>query len=387
MDDAKLLALTNEELEKMSSAELEDLLHLAQDKGDEFYTLQIAYKTLINSLYGALGNKAFVLFNEKIAQAITGNGRFFIQSLGRNINDYLQSKIPSDKAYWNYADTDSVYYNIEPFVKKFEERSPSASILEKVDFCHRFSEKVIDPIIQGTIDQFCEVLNARDPSACGAKMEVIADKVIFIAKKKYIARLRESESSVYPVNHPKIKAMGVELIKSTTAPFARKYLNEVIPILLDGTNQDLLEFFKGVKAKFCDSGITDIASGTSVSRLDYDFNKDIIPINSRAAIYYNKYLSQKNLASKYTPIQPGDKIKFVHLRTPNPFASDTKNASGKVIKPNVIAFLEDEFGELLRDYVDYDEQFNKVFISPLKIMTEAIGYTVQTQMPSVFDFF
>lgn len=281
----------------------------------------------------------------------------------------------------------SIYYSIDKVVELFEKKKPNADILEKVNFCHKFSEKVIDPIIQSTIDQFCEILNARDPSACGAKMEVIADKVIFIAKKKYIARLRESESSVYPVNHPKIKAMGVELIKSTTAPFARKYLNEAIPILLDGTNQDLLNFFKEVKSKFCDSAITDIASGTSVSRIDYDLSKDVVPINSRAAIYYNKYLSQKNLTSKFTPIQPGEKIKFVHLRTPNPFASEVKNSSGKLIKPNVIAFIEDEFGELLRKYVDFDEQFNKVFISPLKIMTESIGYTVQSKMPSVFDFF
>lgn len=385
MTDVELLALSTKDLEAMQTEDLKKLLVIAQDKGDEFYTMQIAYKTLINSLYGALGNKAFVLFNEKIAQAITGNGRFFVKSLGMNINKRLQNMLPYEDTYWNYSDTDSDYYTVAPFVYKFEREHPEATLLDKVKFCHDFSESVIDPIIQETIDDFCERLNALDPSACGAKMEVIADKVIFLAKKKYIARLRESESSVYPENHPKIKAMGVDLIKSTTAPFAKKYLNQAVDILFDGTNNDLLNWLETVKQKFCNSSIADVAVTSSVSRLDYDFTKDIVPINSRAAIYYNKFLKDKNLTNKFTLIQPSDKIKFVHLRTPNPFAQDVKNISGKTIKPNVFAFLEDEFGEQLRKYIDWDEQFEKVFISPLKLMTDAVKYQVRRAMPSLFD--
>ena len=86
MDEATLLNLSTKDLEKMNSSELVELRKFAQDKGDEFYTVQIAYKTLINSLYGALGHEAFILFNEKIAQAITSNGRYFIRTLGKNVD-------------------------------------------------------------------------------------------------------------------------------------------------------------------------------------------------------------------------------------------------------------------------------------------------------------
>lgn len=69
---------------------------------------QMAFKILINSLYGALGNQYFKLFNLEIARAITGNTRFYIQILGNNINNYLQSIKQRDKSYWIYSDTDSV---------------------------------------------------------------------------------------------------------------------------------------------------------------------------------------------------------------------------------------------------------------------------------------
>ena len=70
-----VLNLERDDLEKLSDEELLDLYHTTQDKGDELFILQISLKTLINSLYGAQGNKSFILANEKVAQAITGNGR------------------------------------------------------------------------------------------------------------------------------------------------------------------------------------------------------------------------------------------------------------------------------------------------------------------------
>ena len=102
-----VLNCSREDLEKLSDSELESLLKFTQDKSNEYHILQISLKTLINSLYGALGNKAFILINEKIAQAITGNGRYFIKSFGRRIENHLQSLIKWNKPYYIYSDTDS----------------------------------------------------------------------------------------------------------------------------------------------------------------------------------------------------------------------------------------------------------------------------------------
>ena len=107
MTDLDVLNCSRKDLEKLSDSELQELLKFTQDKSNEFHILQISLKTLINSLYGALGNKAFILINEKIAQAITGNGRYFIKSFGRRIENHLQSLKNWNRPYYIYSDTDS----------------------------------------------------------------------------------------------------------------------------------------------------------------------------------------------------------------------------------------------------------------------------------------
>lgn len=58
--------------------------------------------------YGSLANKYFPLFNEAMAAAITGNGRFFIQKTANMVEESLQKLNPSQKPYIVYGDTDSV---------------------------------------------------------------------------------------------------------------------------------------------------------------------------------------------------------------------------------------------------------------------------------------
>lgn len=102
-----VLDYTEEELRNLTVEELETLLVIAEDKESLYNTRQLVEKTLMNSLYGALANKWFPLFNERMAQAITGNGRFFIQLLANNIENKLQSLIPWEEKYIIYGDTDS----------------------------------------------------------------------------------------------------------------------------------------------------------------------------------------------------------------------------------------------------------------------------------------
>lgn len=114
-----------EELNSLSTEELEELYHNAQMKEDEYHTAQLCKKVTINSLYGALGNAFFPLFNQEIAQAITGNGRFYIQHTADLIEKTLSEKLPSSKKYIVYGDTDScggsTYININDDMIKISE--------------------------------------------------------------------------------------------------------------------------------------------------------------------------------------------------------------------------------------------------------------------------
>lgn len=102
------LDYTEDELRSLNKDELQALLKISKNKESLYNTRQLVEKTLINSLYGAMANKWFPLFNEQMAAAITGNGRYFIRKLGDYIEEKLQNLNPSNVPYLVYGDTDSV---------------------------------------------------------------------------------------------------------------------------------------------------------------------------------------------------------------------------------------------------------------------------------------
>jgi len=88
---------------------------------------------------------------------------------------------------------------------------------------------------------------------------------------------------------------------------------------------------------------------------------------------HNHIIHEKNLSTKIQAIGDGDKIKFVHLKMPNP------------IHENIIGYtskLPVEFG--LHKYVDKNMMFEKGFVGPLEGVLKAIGWTSEEQ--NTLDF-
>ena len=95
----------------------------------------------------------------------------------------------------------------------------------------------------------------------------------------------------------------------------------------------------------------------------------------KGAIVYNHNLERLGLAKKYPLIQEGEKIKFSYLKMPNPF------------KATVISYparLPKEF-EILK-FIDYDTQFEKTFVEPIRIILDCIGWSTEKQS-TLEDFF
>jgi hypothetical protein len=368
-----VLEYTEDELNNLSTEDLSLLLKEAENKESLYNTKQSVEKVLINSLYGALGNKHFPLFNEHMAAAITGNGRFFIRLLANNIEATLQDMYKFEKPYIVAGDTDSVYFTIEPFVQRHMEMNPGLSINEYVDWADAFEKKIIQPIIKSTIEEFSNKLNAYNKEKIGAEREVIADSGVFAAKKKYYLRVRDSEGTRYPENDPKIKVMGLEIIKSSTPKWSQKYLKEAIPHILDKDENDLREWLKETKEKFISADLNEISQVGGVSRIDYNLEKDVVPIGSRAAIRHNTYVQENNLTDKYALIQGGDKCKRLFLIEPNKF------------KSNIIAFTSDNFVDEI-DCVDYDMNFEKSFLNPLKLMVDCLNYNLEKETETLDEW-
>ena len=77
-------------------------------------------------------------------------------------------------------------------------------------------------------------------------------------------------------------------------------------------------------------------------------------------------MSKKKLTNKYSLIGNGEKVKFIYLKKPN------------IIQENVVSFIQDFPTELgLDKYIDYDLQFDKSFVEPLRTILDAIGWNVE----------
>jgi hypothetical protein len=99
------------------------------------------------------------------------------------------------------------------------------------------------------------------------------------------------------------------------------------------------------------------------------------PIHVKGAILYNTKLKAMKLDKKYALIQEGEKIKFTYLKQPNP------------MKDTVISYpnrLPVEFG--LQEFIDYDTQFNKAFLEPIKVILDCMNWSTE-QQNSLESFF
>jgi hypothetical protein len=99
------------------------------------------------------------------------------------------------------------------------------------------------------------------------------------------------------------------------------------------------------------------------------------PMHVKGAILYNHYLKQMNLTKKYPLIQEGEKLKYSYLKMPNPFKDTVISFPGRLPK---------EFG--LEKFIDYDLQFEKAFLEPIKVILECMKWTTE-KVSSLEDFF
>lgn len=365
MTDKNVLDLTKEELEQLSTEELVKLRDSCQYYEDQYNIGNLAKKVLINGLYGAITKNAFIVYNMFVAAAITSNGRYFIQKLGKYLEKFLQDKLPQDKPYWAYTDTDSTYFQIAPYVDAFCKQKNTNDLMDKINFCDKFTDNVLQKIVDQCIHDFTTDFNAFDPKYCGCKREIIADTMIWCEKKHYYGRERADESGIFPINSPEIKTMGIDLKKSSTSAFAKKHITDLLDIIFDSDEDTLRNTISDLKEEFYEASIDDIAMIGSCSSLDYNLGDKNVPFGVRASLVYNKFITNKQLNQEYSLISQNEKTKRVYLSLPNQFDS------------NVIAYLDKKFAsKYLKQCIDYELMFEKSFLSLVKNMVESIGYNL-----------
>lgn len=267
----------------------------------------------------------------------------------------------------------SVYYQVAPFVTKKFENLPDASIEEKVEWADQFEKRIGQKVIQDTIQEFAEILNVMNPDVIGVEREIIADSAVFVAKKKYFARVRDSEGVRFPIDDPYIKIMGLEVARSSTPPWVKMKLQESINVILDTDTAGVKRWRDGVKAEFANQPILDISMVAGISSLDYNIDEKGVPQGPKSAIAHNNWVKANNLEDEIETLKPGEKYKRCYLKTPNRFGTD------------VLSFEGDKIANIIADdkIFDYQTNFEKYFEKPLENMVGSIGMDISSR--PVFD--
>ena len=330
--------------------------------------IQMAKKISLNSAYGAIGNQYFRYYKLENAEAITLSGQVSIRWIEGKMNTYLNKLLKTENVdYVIASDTDSIYLNMGPLVETvYKGREKTTESI--VSFLDKVASMELEKYIESSYQELATYVNAYDQKM-QMKRENIADRGIWTAKKRYILNVWDSEGVRY--EEPKLKMMGIEAVKSSTPAPCRKMIKDALKLMMSGTEDEVIDFIENARKKFKSLPPEQISFPRSASDVvKYQSSSDIYvkgtPIHVRGALLFNHYIKQNKLTNKYSLIQNGEKIKFIYLKKPN------------TIHENIISFIQEFPKELNLDkYIDYDLQFEKAFLEPLKIILDAIGWKVE----------
>ncbi len=330
--------------------------------------IQMARKIQLNSAYGAIGNQYFRYYKLVNAEAITLSGQVSIRWIENKMNGFLNKILQTEKVdYVIASDTDSIYLNMGPLVDKFlshksDDKTKVVQLLDKI------CEDKLEPFIEQSYTELANYVSAYEQKMI-MKRENISERGIWTAKKRYILNVWNSEGVQY--SEPKLKMMGIEAVKSSTPAPCRTMIKDGLKLMMSGTEEEVIDFIDKCRKEFKALPPEQIAFPRSVSDVvKYRSYSDIYskgtPIHCRGALLFNHYIKEKKLDNKYSLINNGEKIKFIYLKKPN------------IIQENVISFIQDFPHELgLDKYIDYELQFEKSFLDPLKSILDAIGWNVE----------
>ena len=340
--------------------------------------MQMAKKIQLNSAYGALGNVYFRWYQRNLAEAITMSGQLSIRWMEKHINQYLNKLFKTENEDYVIAcDTDSMYIRLERLVTNVfgQDQKDTQKIIKFLD---DVCEKKIQPFIDKTFAELAEYMQVMNQKMV-MKREAIANKGIWTGKKHYILNVFNNEGVQY--NEPKLKMQGIEAVRSSTPAACRKNIKKALEVIMNQDEQATIKFVNDFKAEFFTLPFEEVAFPRSVKDLkkyqdSLSIYRKSTPIHVKGSLIYNALLREHKIDTKYPIIRDGDKIKFVYLKTPNPARDAVISCPGELPKQLNVA-----------PYIDYDTQFDKSFLEPIKSIVDAIGWEIKDRRQTLEQFF
>lgn len=362
-----------------------------EDKSKQIKKLDLkqnAIKILINSIYGAFGNKWFYFYNPDIAQSITLQGQDLIKFSIKAVNHYFQekwhldselhsllgldgctvSKIDEEAAI--YTDTDSIYVQFDSAIQSINGKTFTRE--EALSLCVEIDRHRLSQYFDLVFEKYGKVFNTKN--RLKFKLENLSEYGIWLKKKNYAIKVAYDPNPTYTLT-PKEKRYliikGLEPIKGSYPDWARKKLVDLTEYVMEvgkviDLEKDLVPKLQKIKEEFMTLSVDEIAFNFKI-RI---YNKYVeseeplvlkkgISIYPRAASYYNHLLLKTGLNRKYTPLREGDKIKFYYCGE-NSYGFD------------VFAYSPENYPTEIAPLLDRESQFFSLIVEPVNRLLEAM---------------
>ena len=148
----------------------------------------------------------------------------------------------------------------------------------------------------------------------------IADTGIWVAKKRYAMNVWDNEGVRYKT--PKLKVMGLEIVRSSTPAPIRESLKDAVSLCLNAGEKELQNFVEESWQAFRKMEPEQMAFPRGCNNIGKYTSRETVytkgtPMHVRGALVYNHLVKTQKIENKYQIIQDGDKIKYLYLKEPN----------------------------------------------------------------------
>lgn len=350
-------------------------------KHEYFDRLQYVYKILLNSAYGALGNKYFKFFDIRLAESTTRSGRAILMHMIARIAEIMDGDyapptegvdekgkpifLPNSPCTV-YGDTDSCYFT-----------TYADSLEEAKAVC-----KIVEDKTNSSFTAFVKEAFNSTNNVIRAGLDLISTRSIFIKPKMYIMHLDHFDGH----DVDKMKVMGLQIKKTNIPKPVGTKLTKFIERLLKGDNwrtiqEEIVEYKEIVLAS---TNIMDMGLPKGIKGIeDYTdrWNKNEpdlrLPGHVAASIFYNTCL-EKYGDKESLKIVSGSKIKTFYL-------TEKFGKFKSIAMPTDTKVLPNWFKEHFEGLIDRDAQGLRLIDSPLKNILMAIDERIPTRKSLLYD--
>jgi DNA polymerase elongation subunit (family B) len=247
-------------------------------------------------LYGAILNPGCRFFDKRIGQSTTLAGRSIAKHMDAHINECITGEYDHTGKAIIYGDTDSCYFSAWPILEK---EVAEGRMEWSKETCIQLYDSIADQVNESFPAFMEQAFHCpRDMGALiKAGRELVADRSLFITKKRYAVNIIDLEGKRLDVDGKigKTKAMGLDLKRSDTPKVIQDFLLEILNKVLAGTQRDeIIERIREFKYEFKERPGWEKGSPKRVNNLtkyaaeEARLGKANMPGHVRAAINWNQ---------------------------------------------------------------------------------------------------